>query len=212
MRKLLFRIFISILPVLCLITSCDIEPYLICNVDTIEFSAKGGEPVNIFISTNKDWSASVDKEWCRLSAYSGIGADKSVKHTSVSCSENTGTTDRECFITITAEDLTQAIHIIQHPKDGFTVNKRTIAINHKAQEFYIDITSSIKYNYIVDVKSRSWLFPSSTKGVTHDILSFEATTNTSANERTGVIEFYDVEDGSLLDSVTIIQNGMPGNM
>jgi hypothetical protein len=70
-------------------------------------SSKNSRPLTI--NCNKDWTLSSSAAWCTYSLESG----RKTETITISVEENTTGTERECTLTVRAEDESQTIRVVQ---------------------------------------------------------------------------------------------------
>ena len=84
------------------------EPYLKVSKPQLIFEATPSEDVFKIETNVASWSIECDSEWCKVSPGTGEGS----KDVTVTVDENPSTTEiREAVITITSEELAEAVHV-----------------------------------------------------------------------------------------------------
>ncbi|MDR0430849.1 MAG: BACON domain-containing protein [Tannerellaceae bacterium] len=110
--KLLVKILLSC--VWCIVVqSCSGDTYL--NVGDEEGKkelvfSKNQSFSNLTINSNKDWSITSSGEWCKYNLGSGARTNVIAIHVD----ENYTKQDRECVLTVKAEDKTETVRVVQH--------------------------------------------------------------------------------------------------
>jgi hypothetical protein len=70
-------------------------------------NSKGSLPLTI--NSNRDWTISSSAQWCTYS----LGSGTKTETITISVEENTTGTERECMLTVKAEDETRTIRVVQ---------------------------------------------------------------------------------------------------
>jgi len=69
----------------------------------------GKSSSSLTINCNKDWTISSSAQWCTHS----LGSGKKTEIITISVEENTTGAERECTLTVRAEDETQTVRVVQ---------------------------------------------------------------------------------------------------
>ena len=96
-----------------LLAGCEPETYLFVNESPIAFEESGGSQI-IDVIANKEWQATTNGGWCKVSPATGVGSENSIRIT-VQCEPNTGYDERSCILTVICADARKTVSITQSP-------------------------------------------------------------------------------------------------
>ena len=178
------------------------EPYLNVNApQTIQIS-DAGESEQFSISTNRDWSASSNESWCKVTPSSGKSGNEPISIL-VTCEANTTYNSRSCTVVVNAAGLNGSVTINQDANLGLSVSTDNFSLSNEAQTIEVTVNANVAYSISIDSSAKDWISQVSTKSLTSDKLAFNISANEGYDSREGKI-YISSCDPSLSKTETII--------
>ena len=206
--KQLFRLFVILLNLSMLASSCQQAPLLtMTGSRTYNFTREGGTQSFTF-SCNRDWSVSASENWITVSPSSGTPADGEIT-VRITCSANTTYDGRSATITVRVEDLSETITVTQDTGIGLILSPTTFDLTNEAQDIVIEVQKNVQYAVTIDEASKSWIAQKGTKALSSEKVTFSIAANESYDNREGKITFKQT-DGDLVQTVTVKQSQTNG--
>lgn len=168
--------------------------------------ADGGS-VRVVFKATKEWSATSSAEWLTLSPSSGA-AGNAVTLT-VTVAPNEGYDDREATVTVTCDQVSKTVKVVQKQKNALVFAPATIEVPQEGKELEIKLQANVEVTAAPDV---DWITELKTKGLTEYTFNFQVAPNESFESRTGHIVFRS-EAGSVtitIDQYALETPPMPG--
>ena len=175
------------------------EPKLSVSTESIVFSQGGGSQA-IIISANRAWTVSASDSWVSVSPSSGNASDEPVTVT-VQGAANTNYDERVATLTVTMEELTKTIAVVQSANLALVVTTKSYDLTSDAQT--IDITVQANVDYSVSV-SEEWIKEVETKALASSTLTFSVEENTSYDARSATVTIKP-QDGSVPEQVVTVR-------
>ena len=147
----------------------------------ISFNPEGGSQ-SLVISTNVDWTANSDAEWCTVSIKSGKG-DKTI---TINASENRVGSQRSAIITVKTAFHTKRVTVTQ-ANTTLKVSKESVSFGASQSTTNIAITTNAKWTLS---SSANWLSvtPSSGSGDASISITANDASSSSAREATVIVK------------------------
>ena len=158
--------------------------------------ADGGS-VRVVFKATKEWSATSSAEWLTLSPSSGAAGDAVTL--TVTVAPNEGYDDRDATVTVTCDQVSKTVKVVQKQKNALVLAPATIEVPQEGQELEIKLQANVEVTATPDV---DWITEIKTKGLTEYTFNFQVAPNESFESRTGHIVFRS-EAGS--ETITIDQ-------
>ena len=166
-----------------LIAACQKAPELtLTGSSNIELSVDGSS-ATITFTANRDWRVSSSDSWVSVSPSSGTASDGPVSVT-VRCNANTTYDDRTATVTITMEELSQAITVRQPANLGIILPSQSFDLQSDARSIEVEVKSNVEYSVETSV---DWIKQTGTKGLTSKTLTFSIEENKTYDPREGKI-------------------------
>lgn len=162
-----------------------------------------GSSGSITFSVNRAWTVSSSSPWCKVSPSSGAASDAPVTVT-VTCDPNDTYEDRECTVTIKAEDLMQTVKVKQPANLDILVPSESIEVHSWFGLWSFDIEANVDYEVTTDVNWMKQGFYGS-KGLTTQKIYIDIEENTSDQPRKGNILFKQ-KGGDLVRKIAVTQH------
>ena len=153
--------------------------------------------VNLKMTTNKNWIAASDQEWCKLSATEGEACSIDL---TISYDANPDETERIAVFTIKADTATATVTVKQEEKDIIEMDNNSFTVNPEAGLVKLKITTNKDWKASLN---QSWCTLSATKGkggAADLIITYEA--NPFSSERTATLA---IKVGTATSSVILKQ-------
>lgn len=202
MKNIVF--FVVALVAVNFFVSCEQPTMLSINQTALTFDNGGGNQ-SVAITANKMWTASSNQNWIRVSPPSGDGSAAIL----VSCETNTTYDSRTGTVTITSEELTQTISVVQAEGQGLQVSQTTYELTKAAQQLNIEVKANVKFSVEVDSGCKDWVKHNTTKGLTTSTVVLDIYENKSYDGREGKVTIKQ-DGGSLSSTITIKQSQLDG--
>lgn len=166
-----------------LIAACQKAPELtLTGSSNIELSVDGSS-ATITFTANRDWRVSSSDSWVSVSPSSGTASDGPVSVT-VRCNANTTYDDRTATVTITMEELSQAITVRQPANLGIVLPSQSFDLQSDARSIEVEVKANVDYTVETSV---DWIKQTGTKGLTSKTLTFSIEENKTYDPREGKI-------------------------
>ena len=104
--------------------------------------ATKGESISLSFSTNTNWTASSDMDWCILSSEKGEKGKNSI---SLTINANEESEDRTAIVIIKAGTATKEITIEQYRLESISIEKTAYEINSDGGSFTVDVAANTNY-------------------------------------------------------------------
>lgn len=166
-----------------LIAACQKAPELtLTGSSNIELSVDGSS-ATITFTANRDWRVSSSDSWVSVSPSSGTASDGPVS-VMVRCNANTTYDDRTATVTITMEELSQAITVRQPANLGIVLPSQSFDLQSDARSIDVEVKANVDYTVETSV---DWIKQTGTKGLTSKTLTFSIEENKTYDPREGKI-------------------------
>lgn len=113
--------------------------------------ATKGESISLSFSTNTNWTASCDMDWCTLSSEKGEKGENSI---SLTISANEESEDRTAIVVIEAGTATKEITIEQYRLESISIEKTAYEINSDGGSLTVDVAANTSYEVKI---SDNWI-------------------------------------------------------
>lgn len=149
--------------------------------EEVSMSREGGD-IQIKFETNVAWTASVDQtKWATISKTSGREGSISIKATLLM---NGSDDERNCEITIKAEDKIAVVKIRQSQRDAIYIDPLEYHVDALAQALDVKILANTEYTA---ESNADWIKVINTKGCVESTLSLDIMANDKYEQREGSV-------------------------
>ena len=119
------------------------SPYLNITVADTVFIKESTTDITISFSTNKNWTAVSNQQWCILSATNGNKGSNTI---TAKANSNTEYNKREAKITIKAENISKELVIQQDKLHNISVEKEQYNASYKGDTLIVKVSANLEYN------------------------------------------------------------------
>lgn len=181
------------------------------STDLLTFNGTPGEPKELTITSDYDFSVSTSADWLSLDQTEGVAGEPLV--VKVTCEESQLSELRQGTIRIVSEDSEQVVNVVQSAAGQILDPFVSISGGNKAEVNELEGTLNVKIQSNVEVSAETadtWIKVEAvpeTKALvdwTEYTVSYEA--NESADPRTGTIRFFN-EKEKVESILTLVQSG-----
>ncbi|MCC2600478.1 cellulase family glycosylhydrolase [Sphingobacterium sp. FBM7-1] len=159
-----------------------VTPELTVSTENISLANAGGTKA-FHVKANVNWSVSSSESWLRLTPSTGGAGTHKIEATAT---VNPQTADRQAIITVTADNLTRQIVVVQTASVLFSISQDQYLVEKGAQELVLTLESNVAY--VVDFEGE-WMSRKSDPIVSgtsyQEVISIKE--NGNIFERTGTI-------------------------
>lgn len=159
-----------------------VTPELTVSTENISLANAGGTKA-FHVKANVNWSVSSSESWLRLTPSTGGAGTHKIEATAM---VNPQTADRQAIITVTADNLTRQIVVVQTASVLFSISQDQYSVEKGAQELVLTLESNVAY--VVDFDGE-WMSRKSDPIVSgtsyQEVISIKE--NGNIFERTGTI-------------------------
>ena len=154
--------------------------------------ADGGS-VSVVFKATKEWTATATEDWIAIQPASGAAGD--AVSLSVTVAANEGYDDRTAKVTITCDEASKEVKIVQKQKNALVLAPETIQVPAEGKDLEIKLQSNVDVSAKADV---DWIAETTTKALTERAFNFTVAPNTDYEPRTGHIVFSSEAGNELL--------------
>lgn len=196
MKKVLYILIFALA-----VAACKPQPMLKADRVSVSVDAAGGtETINI--TANYPWSASSSTSWIKVKYSEEDGV------LTVTISRNNDTDGRKGTITLTSEDLSVPIEVVQAQRDAIELDSAgRITVDSDAQTVDIKLRSNIDISATV-TEGADWVSVQSTKAMVAHTVTLAIKANTGRTMRRALVTFSD-QKGGVSQQIMIDQDGKP---
>ena len=201
------RFFYIALALVCL-ASCQKAPFLtMTGSHNYNFTDHGGTQSFSF-SCNREWRASASDSWIRISPSSGEASKEEITVT-ITCESNTTYEDRNCTISIIAEDLNETISVSQEQNKGIVmISEKSISVDAAGGDFSIEYKTNDVVSVVINDNAKKWievLSGPSTKSLHDEFVKFRIYPTDSYELRAADIQLVTTENKK--ETISVSQKG-----
>ena len=171
------------------------------------FTDEGGTQ-SISFSCNRDWRISSSDTWVKVSPSSGVASKEEITIT-ITCGANTTYEDRNCTLSIIAEELNEIINVSQVQNKGIVMtSERTISVGAAGGEYSIEYKTNDIVSVIVTDNAKNWieiLSGPSTKGLHDELVKIKVYPTNSYELRAADIQLVTKENKK--ETISLSQKG-----
>lgn len=194
MKKVLYFLIFALT-----LVACKPQPMLKADRVSVSVDAAGGTET-IKITANYPWTASSSATWIKVKYSEEDGT------LTVTISPNYDTDGRKGTITLTSEDLSVPVEVVQAQRDAIELDSAgRVTVNAGAQTLDIKLRSNIDMTAKV-TEGADWVSVVSTKAMVSHTVTLSIKANSSRTMRRALITFSDAS-GSISQQIMIDQEG-----
>ena len=186
--------------------SCEKETLLSVDQTSLSFTDTGGSQT-VSLTANKQWAASSNQSWCKVSPSSGEEASSS--RITITCDANTSYDARNCAITFTCAEKTTTVNVSQATNNGLLVSQTSFEVTKAAQQLNIQVQANVKFSVEVDNGCKDWVKYNTTKGLTTSTVVLDIAENKTYDSREGKVTIKQ-DGGNLSSTINIKQSQLDG--
>ena len=186
--------------------SCKPAPSLTVSESSCDFPSDGGTK-ELTVNANYAWTAEAGESWISIETKSGTPEETSLRF---KVSKNIQPDSREAIITVTCQDVTQTVKVVQAQQDMVvSVDGDEVSFPFDAQVVTLDISANV--DYVTEVESSEpWISLVGSKALSSSTVSLSLEENETFASRTATLTFS--ANGVALKQISVVQEGHPQNL